>query len=256
MFRRLLTAGMASVFALGTAGFTAGFSGPEEGTKKATIQGDSREAAPSTQPVAENVNHEPGKVLGVLPRDPKAERTTIDLTKHYTLGLDEDASGVYGYTLSALPKGIQKLQNVQYDLRGIVQVSGQVFAARNKVFPEAVKGIKVGLKCQALCFLHASRWTEQNGTHIGSYVIHYANGQTKEVPILYGVDLRDWLPSWDPGAAAQGPPVGWHGQNGNLDIVLFKKEWHNPLPDVEISSIDMVSSMTDAAPFLVAVTAQ
>ena len=45
MFTRLLTAGMASVFAVGTAGF----SGPEEGMKKATIQGDSREAAPFMQ---------------------------------------------------------------------------------------------------------------------------------------------------------------------------------------------------------------
>lgn len=252
MLARLLTVGLASVLVLGAAAFTV----PDDAGKKATIHGDGRDNPPSTQPVAENINHEPGKVLGVLPRDPNADRKSIDLTKNYTLGLDEDASGRYGYTLSILPKGIQKLGNVQYDLRGIVQVSGKVFAARNKVFPEAVKGIQVGLKCHTLYFLHASRWTEQNGTQIGSYIIHYANGQTRQIPIIFGVDLRDWLPSWDPGAAAIGPPVGWQGRDGNLDIVLFEKQWPNPLPDVEISSIDMVSSMTDAAPFLVAVTAQ
>lgn len=252
MFARLLTTGLASVLVLGAAAFMV----PDDAGKKATVHGDGHEDSPSTQPATENINHEPGKVLGRLPRDPKADRTSIDLTKHYTLGLDEDASGVYGYTLSALPKGIQKLANAQYDLRGIVQVSGKVFAARNKVFPEAVKGIKVGLKCHTLCFLHASRWTETNGTQIGSYVIHYANGQSREIPLIFGVDLRDWLPNWDAGAAAIGPPVGWHGRDGNLDIVLFEKQWPNPLPDIEISSIDMVSSMTGAAPFLVAVTAQ
>lgn len=253
MFIRLLTAAFVSVV-----GFRALASSVSEnaGGKQANIQGDGRDETPSTQPAQENVDHEPGRVLGVLPRDPKADKTSIDLTKYYTLGLDEDASGVYGYTLSALPKGLQKLGNAQYDLRGIVQVSGKVFAARNKVFPPAVKGIKLGLKCHTLSFLHASRWTEQNGVQIGSYVIHYANGQTREIPIIFGVDLRDWLPSWDPGAAANGPPVGWQGRDGNLDILLFEKQWPNPLPDVEISSIDMVSSMTQAAPFLVAVTAQ
>ena len=61
----------------------------------------------------------------------------------------------------------------------------------------------------------------------------------------------------DPGAVADGPAVAWHGHDkaGN-DEVLFETTWANPLPLVEIASIDLVSAMTDAAPFLVAVTAQ
>jgi hypothetical protein len=142
-------------------------------------------------------------------------------------------------------------------LRGVVQVSGQPFVDGRKKFPEAVKGIPVGLKCRKLVFLHSSRWTEDNGTKIGSYVIHYANGQTWEVPIVFGVDLRDWRPMHDPGAGDGGPAAAWQGHDkaGN-EVVLFETAWANPLPLVEISSIDLASAMTTAAPFLVAVTAQ
>lgn len=206
--------------------------------------------APTTQPV--KPIH-----AGIQLRDPKADRRLIDLTNFYTLALTEDASGAFGYTLDALPTGVKQLGTVQYDLRGVVQVSGKPFVADGKKFPEAVKGIQVGIKCQKLCFLHASRWTEDNGTKIGSYMIHYANGRTWEVPIIFGVDLRDWRPMHDPGAGADGPAAAWQGQDkaGN-DVVLFETSWVNPLPLEEIASIDLVSAMTDAAPFLVAVTAQ
>jgi hypothetical protein len=253
MLRQLATACYASALLLATAGF----SSSDEMARKFKTEGDPQATTPATQPAIGNVNHEPGTALGVLPRDPKAERTSIDLTKHYTLALDEDASGAFGYTLSALPRGLQTLGNVKYDLRGIVQVSGQVFVGRKKIFPQAVKGIRVNIKCRALCFLHASRWDERDGKQIGTYVIHYSDGQTRQVPIIFGADVRDWLPGFDAHAApANGPKIGWHGQDGKLDIVLFEKQWANPLPDVEIASIDMVSSMTEAAPFLVGLTAQ
>jgi hypothetical protein len=88
-------------------------------------------------------------------------------------------------------------------------------------------------------------------------VIHYANGQAREVPIVFGVDLRDWRPMHDRGAAAGGPVPAWQGHhNAGNEVVLFETTWANPLPLVEISSIDLISAKTDAAPFLVAVTAQ
>jgi hypothetical protein len=194
---------------------------------------------------------------GIEARDPKVDRRLIDLTGYYTLALTEDASGVFGYTLGALPRGVQQLGNVRYDLRGIVQVSSQEFVSDGKKFPKAVKGIPVGLKCQSLSFLHASRWTEVNGRRIGSYVIHYSNGQSRKVPIIFGVDLRDWRPQHDPGAQGNGPIAAWRAQDdAGRDVVLFATAWTNPLPDVQISSIDVVSTMTNAAPFLVAVTAE
>lgn len=220
----------------------AGFAGA------AADRGDQPGAASTTQP-AKPVH------AGIQLRDPMADRHLIDLTNYYTLALTEDASGALGYTLDALPTGVKQLGTVQYDLRGVVQVSSQQFAGTGKKFPEAVKGIPVGLKCHKLCFLHASRWDEDNRTKIGSYMVHYANGRTWEVPIIYGVDLCDWRSIHD--AGADGPVPAWQGHdNAGNEMGLFETAWTNPLPLEEIASIDMVSAMTNAAPFLVAVTAQ
>jgi len=212
-------------------------------------------APPATQPA--NANHEPGSVRDVAPRDPHADPSFIDLTRFYTLSLDDDVTGRYGYTLSALPKGIQTLGKTPYDVRGIVQVSSSEFAGRGIKFPESVTGIRVGLKCQSLRFLHASRWTEDNGTRIGIYVIHYANGSDVKLPIVFGVSLRDWRPMHDPTPKIDGPVLAWKGvDKAGQEFLLFESEWINPDPDLEVASIDMISTMTTAAPFLVAVTAR
>jgi hypothetical protein len=215
-------------------------------------------APPTTAP--DKAKHAPGSVTDMPPRDPKADRSLIDLTNYYTLSLNEDASGVYGYTLELLPRGVQQIGKTTYDLRGIVQLSSNVFVSRHIEFPHEVKGIKIGQKCRTLSFLHASRWIEQEGTQIGTYVVHYANGQTRDIPIRFGIDLRDWKPQHDPNANAanaNGPQAAWQGvDKGGAAMVLFEFEWTNPLPDQEITAVDLVSSMTDAAPFLVGLTAQ
>ena len=37
---------------------------------------------------------------------------------------------------------------------------------------------------------------------------------------------------------------------------LFRTSWDNPLPDVELKSIDFVSGMADPAPFLIAISVE
>lgn len=212
-------------------------------------------APPATQPA--NAGHEPGSVRNVPPRDPQADPKLIDLTRFYTLSMDDDVTGRYGYTLAALPKGIQLLGNTRYDVRGIVQVSSSEFAGRGIKFPESVTGIRVGTKCHALKFLQASRWTVDNGTRIGTYVIHYANGSDVKLPIVFGVNLRDWRPMHDPTPKIDGPVLAWKGADKDgKEFLLFESEWINPEPDLDVASIDLTSTMTTAAPFLVAITAR
>lgn len=58
------------------------------------------------------------------------------------------------------------------------------------------------------------------------------------------------------------PVIAWVGQNtysrncGNRKIRLFKSTWENPRPLVRVTSIDFVSTMKQAAPFLIAITAE
>jgi hypothetical protein len=132
----------------------------------------------------------------IPPRAPQTEARLIDLGAYFNAPLTETwhtqgADEAAGLTndLSALPRGRQTLAGVEFDVRGVVQLSIPGWPGR---YPERVAGIKVGQPCRRLHFLHATGWVVPDGTVIGRYVIHYADGQRAEVPIRYGQDVRDW----------------------------------------------------------------
>jgi hypothetical protein len=126
------------------------------------------------------------------------------------------------------------------------------------VYPEAVTGIQVNHKGAQLHFLNACFWATEPGTKLGDYVIHYADGQTRTAPIVYGRTIMDWWmhPGGDAPTEAQ---VVWQGSDPatrSMGMVtqLSDYVWDNPLPDVEISSVDLVSDLAESGPFLVALT--
>jgi hypothetical protein len=103
---------------------------------------------------------------------------------------------------------------------------------------------------------------EAEGTRIGRYVIHYADGRQREWPIVYGQDVRDfWKRSNEPESPAT-LREGWTGHNadatanGASGIRLFQSAWKNPLPGVPIESIEFESELTQCEPFLIAITAE
>jgi hypothetical protein len=72
---------------------------------------------------------------------------------------------------------------------------------------------------------------------------------------------RDWWVKWSEPPAPKGLVVAWSGNNeeaaaGGTSIRLFKWTWENPLPEIEIRSLDFVSNLTGCAPFLIAITAE
>jgi hypothetical protein len=94
-------------------------------------------------------------------------------------------------------------------------------------------------------------------------VLHYADGTQHELEIVYGRDLRDWWHGGrgDPAAEVTQAKVGWTGSNPVADrykasVRLFVRTYDNPRPEVEVVSIDFVSKLTAAAPFLVAMTVE
>jgi hypothetical protein len=201
---------------------------------------------------------------GVIPgRDPQTPASLVDLSDYYTAPLDNDWLVSVGVNLQALPKGIQTLAGVQFDVRGIVQLASSELLAQSslgdrekaKQYPRAVEGIPVGLEAGRIHFLQASAWGAGDGEKVGEYVIHYADGQKQSVPLLYQRALIDW---WVKGATDQpsDAEVAWHGSHQMSAISLFKYTWSNPSPEKVIASIDFVSTMTKAAPFLVAITCE
>ena len=96
----------------------------------------------------------------------------------------------------------------------------------------------------------------------GHYVIHYAGGSLEKIPIVYGRNLVNWwhfpVERNDPSDAK----VAWTGTNNmsdqkrgeNLTVRLYSFTWANPHPDKEISTIDVVSSVSVCDPYLIALT--
>src|ERR1019366_9749885 len=136
--------------------------------------------------------------LKIPPRDPKARPELIDLSASYNAALTDswhpasNMAGETGNDLSELPRGLQKLDGIEFDVRGLIQVSGSGGQNSRGLFPEAAKGIKVGLRCARLHFLHGTGFVDREGQKIGSYTIHYVVGQTVKIPNAYGADVRDW----------------------------------------------------------------
>jgi WD40 repeat protein len=178
----------------------------------------------------------------------------LDLSPFYNATLDKFWNDENN--LAALRKGVQRLAGVDYDVRGAIKLRGQ----HNQDLLREVRSIPVERRCQRLHFLHSTAWHESDGTTIGSYIIHFADGQQTEIPIVYGRDVRNWWLTREQHAAGI-PAAVWIGSTpgaarSGFDIHLFHSVWENPRPNVEILDFDFVSADTQCPPFLIAVTAE
>src|SRR5436190_12208008 len=198
-------------------------------------------------------------------RDPKADPHLVDLSSKYNGLLTEqwhpDATGLPegANHLGALPRGVQKLGGTEFDVRGVIQLTGTQAEYAGGSFPESQTGIKIGQKCKQLHMLHATGWRTEDGTPVGKYVLHYAGGSQSTLNIVYGVDARDWWETSGERKEAKSATIVWSGSNQATDsagssLRLFKRTYENPKPDLSIETIDFVSAQSESAPFLIAVT--
>lgn len=200
-----------------------------------------------------------GLATSIPPRSPEARPNLIDLSGHYNAALteswhDRDRAG---NDLAALASGVRTLAGTQFDVRGLIQLGGMRVKRRAGAWPARVSGMRVDRDCRRLHFLHGVVWKMPDGTPIGHYLVHYANGRQERVPILYGEHVREWHTQSDRQRAVRSATEAWVGRNAIFNpIRVFKATWENPLPDQPIESLDFVSEMTEAGPFLIAVTAE
>jgi hypothetical protein len=92
-------------------------------------------------------------------------------------------------------------------------------------------------------------------TRVGSYVLRYADGETRELPLIYGEDTRDWNYAYEKIADAKYAREAWR-DTGDTNLRLLHRAYQNPRPDVEIATLDFISAEADAAPFVVAITVE
>lgn len=202
----------------------------------------------------------------IPPRDPKATRKQVDLSDYYHTSLDDDWYNHPGHDLHDLPKGLQLLDGIIFDIRGVITTAcSRSLNVSGLVSPEEVKGIKVNCKGDTIYFLHfaamcpIAAWVNDDMS-VGEYVIHYANGEERRIPLEYQKNTLDWWVFPEEGHPSDPNAVEvWYGSCEATRRVgkitrLIKYRWENPLPDVEVETIDLISSVSNAAPLLIAIT--
>ncbi|HRY50480.1 MAG TPA: protein kinase [Candidatus Paceibacterota bacterium] len=213
-------------------------------------------------------------------RDSGAGPHQIDLGRQYNCSLRgplilDGSQWNADNDLTTLPSGLVILGGVTFDIRGVVmlrrlETTGAMWRTGQGMYPTNVSGILVNQKLRRLRVLHGTcaglpRIPDaiKDGTVIGSYVWHYADGRQREQEIVYGRDLRDW---WLRQGEAAEPSlergrVAWTGANPiaqryGATLRLYLGTYDNPWPEVEVTSIDFISRVTTAAPLLAAMTAE
>lgn len=194
----------------------------------------------------------------------------LNLDNVYTGALDcvfrnESSSMEADDDLSQLPTGVVAFEGIEFDIRGVVMLRiGPPSLDKGWAnYPVRTDGIQVGQKLRRLHVLHAAVEQAPPSTVIGSYVLHYADGSQAELGIVYGHDLRTW---WlggrgDTEKEVSAATVAWTGTNPLAEaceamVRIFHRVYENPRPDLKVVSIDFVSKLAPAAPFLVAMTVE
>jgi hypothetical protein len=114
--------------------------------------------------------------------------------------------------------------------------------------PDAVRGVPVARKAEALFFLQAARIDQRrsadevkNGKRyeMARYVVHYVDGQTASIPIYSEVDVDDYKQKTP--TALPGAQIAWAKPYAGTEYsaVAYLMTWNNPRPGAEIASVDL-----------------
>ncbi|MBR4674886.1 MAG: beta-galactosidase [Victivallales bacterium] len=111
--------------------------------------------------------------------------------------------------------------------------------------------IPVHGKASRIFFLQGTAWGAA-GQEAFRYVVNYTDGSRVEIPVVCNQNVGDWY--WM-GAHIISPTLvpGWQNREGR-GLWLFA--WTNPSPNVEIASLDLVSSWNDAIGLIGGITVE
>jgi hypothetical protein len=197
--------------------------------------------------------------LKIPAREPTTAAGLVDLSPHYNAQLEEASRPVGGEDGPAgLLQGMQNFNGVKFDVRGIIQLAGtELMTWGTRPFPEVVRGIKIQRPCARLHLLHSTTGFVPPGTVIAHVLLNYSEGEVYRIPIVAGEDVGDWatLKPEKPRRAQ----IAWTGTLRNTrtwtrSVSWYQSAWDNPFPDKTIASVDVVSTLSAAGPYVVALT--
>ena len=208
-------------------------------------------------------------------KDETVNATMIDLKPYLNTALTDSPASPVGNlddNMAELPSGKNVFAGVPFDVKGCIQLNGAVMSLFKKNYPNQVGPIGINRTCAKIHLLHGSNaiLSRDFDRSVAKLVLHYADGSTSEIFVVAGKHLFDWwAPLFTTGVdprflqTAPGTERAWTGSNPYIkanqpdeSLVLYKSTFDNPRPDVKLVSLDYVSTMTEAAPFLVGLTVE
>ncbi len=208
--------------------------------------------------------------LGISPRLPRTPDHLLDLSPYYNMGLNKSLKSdgsLPGNNMAQLTAGIHRIGDVDYDIRGIVQLAWRGPVQRgweqyeSRPWPSQIL-VPVDTFASKIHFLHAARYaqnTQASETPFAAYTMDLADGTRVNQPVRVGYDLWDWhIDSVRTNMTA--PKAVWTGQNrvsnlsSNRVIALFQTTWINPKPQVKVAAIRCNSMTPGPLLFVVGIT--
>ena len=173
----------------------------------------------------------------------------MDLAPYGNASLTDGFLGLEpGYSLNAVLEAA-RFAGARFSLGTGVALRGT--HRRAGAYPQAVD-IAVGLKAGSLAFLHTTGWSAPVGTEVGRYVVHYADGGTETIPLVYGDNIAAWM---ETSVSSINLLQGWSGRTPNgLPVAVNAFFWTNPRPGTVIEKVEFVSVGGLANPVLLGLT--
>jgi len=208
---------------------------------------------------------------------------TIDLVPYVNTTLRDDTGfpahaapqfvGASGNNLDEFPLGTHTFGSVPFAVQGKIQLMGRGLLRFNKAFPSRVRGIHIARRCATLRLLHGAAFVSLTNSaaavKVAALILHYSNGSQCELGIFSGKHVLDWwgpimkteIPAYQRQTTAPGTELAWVGGNAPIRVLrpdwslrLYESSFENPRPDLEITTVDYVSTLTEVAPFLLGLT--
>ncbi|MBE7499473.1 MAG: protein kinase [Verrucomicrobiales bacterium] len=204
-------------------------------------------------------------------RDRQAGPDQVDLADFYNGVLDAPfhpfyAPGQTDNDLAELPTGTVQLAGVWFDIRGVIQLRraeplGGFWQLNWERYPEAVNGIPLNRRVRRIHILHGATGAIADGEPIGGMRLHYADGAQAEFDVVYGRHLRSWWTQPAPEGDVSDGKLAWSGSNPvaqdqGARLRLYVVAFDNPHPDLEVTTLDLLSRMTTSAWFVIALTVE
>jgi hypothetical protein len=150
-----------------------------------------------------------------------------------------------------VPRGHQLLGGIPFEVNGMIKIIGEGARKDQRTYREQVEGIAVGKKFDRLHLLHTAHYPAADGTPYARIVLHYADGSTGTLPLMFGRHARDWWRADSESRSTLSDPnseVVWRGGDAGIKAGrtrrIFKTTFTNPKSDQEVNTIDVMSDNT------------